>query len=79
MSESTEKTIRGAIEVKFRPWAAPNFAAIAGDGRSEPKAEGVPVADLEAATLDAPAEAWLKDLYAKAGKKNPWAARTERM
>ena len=75
---SEDLPISGRIAVKFRRWGAPGFAAIAGDGRAEPKAEGVPVMDLDVATLDALASAWLEDLYKKAGKKSPWSAQRQR-
>lgn len=62
--------------VKFRRWLAPNFATQ--DMPPRPKQDGMValptahVRDLPHQVLDALAEAWLVDLYEKAGQSNPF-------
>jgi hypothetical protein len=62
--------------VKFRRWQAPNYAIQ--DVPPRPRQEGfseapkMHVKELPHQVLDALAEAWLADLYEKAGQRNPF-------
>lgn len=64
------------MPIELEPWKAPNFARQKApprrreDGITE--TPGIPVADLPASTLREMAQAWLEDLYAKAGKAPDW-------
>lgn len=68
-------TISISTKVVFRKWPAPNFATVSLPPL--PRQEGmkelpsVPIAELQPQVLDALAEAWLADLYAKANRKAP--------
>lgn len=62
-----DRIVTVVTECDFAPWRAPNFALL----QSE---HSVPVAKLSEAALMALASRWLDDLYAKAGKSNPFAA-----
>ena len=52
--------------LRFKPWIAPNFAPIDGAKRTS-----IPVTDLNPGTLDALAQQWLNQLYAKCNRKPP--------
>lgn len=62
--------------VSLKNWTVPNFAQF--DIPARPKQDGirelptVPVAELSASALSWLAEAWLTELYAKAGKPHDW-------
>jgi hypothetical protein len=64
------------MEVELVPWRAPNFARQKMPPRRREEGfietPAIPVADLPADTLRTMAEAWLVDLYAKAGKPHDW-------
>lgn len=63
MTESIDATLR----IKLKPWTAPNFARIEGFSETSTNS-AIPVADLDADTLDALALAWIGDLFTKAGR-----------
>lgn len=62
--------------VKFRRWQAPNYAVQ--DVPPRPRQEGfheapkAAVSELPFQVIDALAEAWLNDLYAKSEHENPF-------
>lgn len=64
------------IEMKMRPWLAPNFAQVESpvgrrqDGILVPN--GIPVAEIPEHVLHDMALDWVSDLYRKAGKPCPW-------
>lgn len=64
-----------AAAMAYRRWLAPNFAtwALPPSARQEglKVAPSTPVADLDDRALDALAQAWLNDLYAKANRRPP--------
>lgn len=74
-------TVTVSAPVTFRTWSAPNFAQpqVAPGRRQDGLkiVEGVPVASLSPAVLDALAAAWLEDLYAKTGRACPFALTAE--
>jgi hypothetical protein len=65
--------------VKFRRWLSPNYAVQ--DVPPRPRQEGlveapkIHISELPQQVLNALAEAWLVDLYEKAGQRNPFEAR----
>lgn len=65
------------VEVKLRPFLVPNFATIDLNPRlhGDKNEASLPIAELDHAALDALAEAWLTELYKKAGKRNPFQMR----
>lgn len=69
-------TVTVSAPVTFKTWHAPNFALPNLPPRPRQEGfrvpDGVPVADLAPAVLDALAAAWLADLYAKSGRPCPF-------
>jgi hypothetical protein len=69
------KTVTVSTSVQYRRWQAPNFATMETPPR--PRQEGLqwapttPIAELPREVLDALAQAWLDDLYAKANVSAP--------
>lgn len=62
------------IALKLRPWRAPNFANVEdGGGPRNREVPSIPVKELPPESLNAMAQEWLEDLYAKAEKPSPWA------
>lgn len=59
--------IRTTTVLELHPLAVPNFVRTDEDGAS-----GIPITELSQEALDALAERFLKDLYAKAKKQTPW-------
>lgn len=62
--------------VKLKPFLVPNFVSV--EAKPGRKGDGVqplptiPVADLDSEALDGLAQAWLTELYEKAGKSSPF-------
>lgn len=73
----TAQTVTVSALVTFKTWPAPNFARIQIAPRPRQEgfqlSDGVRVAELDPAVLDALAVAWLNDLYAKTGRPCPFA------
>lgn len=71
-------SINATLKVVLKPWSAPNFAIRrddAGTVEGSDHASGIPVRELDDATLDQMAKAWLDDLYARAGRTyHPFSA-----
>lgn len=67
MSRNPDRIVTVTTECDFAPWRAPNFALL-------PSENSVPVIKLSEGALRALAERWLEDLYAKAGKTNPFTS-----
>ena len=69
--------VKTTVTVTFKSWNTPNFANFE-DKANESKNGSIRVEDLELDALNAMAEAWLNDLYEKAGHTNPWGRRAYR-
>jgi len=70
-----DDAITVSAPVRFRRWTTPNFATQ--DVPPRPRSEGfqeapsTPIAELAPEVLNALAQAWLNDLYTKAGHSPP--------
>lgn len=61
-------TISATLRVELKPWIAPNFASRISDG--DGRGGSIPVKELDDDTLEDMALAWVRDLYAKAGRSH---------
>jgi hypothetical protein len=57
-----------SVKVELEPWKAPNFVKTKGDGDSL----SIPVSELDRSVIHDLADAWLVDLYKKAGMPPDW-------
>lgn len=75
--ESTSPSPRRPIEVSikttvsFKSWMVPNFVTPV-DGKS------IPLKEADETVVDVLAEKWLEQMYANAGRRNPWQKRVFR-
>ena len=63
---SSPVPVTAQVIVEYKPWTVPNFASVVG------AQDGSRVDELPQAALDALAQRWLHDLYAKANKTCPF-------